>query len=425
MKKVFTILLLLIVACGGSSEDTTTTSIEDTTTTTIPPVPKVDFDIIDIYNSKLRTELCKDSPNSSKVNIDIETASESCLKQYRDNLETVFSYAENLETYITELNTYLESYPSAMTEEYTTLFQFVNDDYQAVPETYGIVANKYLERFGGEPELLNLDILNKDELGVGCKAELEYSLTENTKKAEIIFENNVGEEIKLNLSNNTENFRSFSMVNSGGLFTVKSAIFSNYLGETYSKNIDSEFYVKFKHIKITKIYFDKEKVSPGESFKVYFEWENPENLTFFTNDKLYDSNILITLKGPDLYPVGQGVAFSDNLYQQSTAGYWDMDKKYGYVEFHLDAIRENATSGQQDGGRRNWIIGPEAEYFLETISLTMTEHLNDYSFQTYYLGYDIRPDDDFEYVFGNISICDIYFERININIPQESIKFEK
>jgi len=422
MKKVLTLLLLLLVSCGGSSEETV---VQDTTTTTIPPAPIVDFDIIDIYNSKLRTELCKDSPNSSKVNIDIETTSESCLKQYRDNLETVFSYAENLETYITELNTYFESYPSAMTEEYTTLFQFVNDEYQAVPETYGIVANKYLERFGGVPELLNLDILNKDELGVGCKAELEYSLTENTKKAEIIFENNVGEEIKLNLSNKTENTRSFSMVNSGGLFTVKSAIFTNYLGETYSKKIDSEFYVKFKHIKITKIYFDKEKVSPGESFKIYFEWENPENLTFFTNNKSYDSNIFISLKGPTYSSVGLGAAFSDNLYQQSTAGYWDMDKKYGYVEIHLDAIRENLASGQQDGGRRNWIIGPEAEYFIETISLTMTEHLNDYSFQTYFLNYDIRPDDDFEYVYGNISICDMWVDRININIPQESIKFEK
>src|SRR5210317_2003587 len=127
MKKILILLLLSIVACGGSSEDTTTTSIEDTTTTTIPSVPKVDFDIIDIYNSKLRTELCKDSPNSSKVNIDIETTSESCLKQYRDNLENVFSYAESLQTYINELNSYFDSYPSAMTEEYTTLFQFVNN----------------------------------------------------------------------------------------------------------------------------------------------------------------------------------------------------------------------------------------------------------------------------------------------------------
>ena len=320
MKKVLILLLLLIVACGGSSEesvveDTATTTAQDTTTTTIPPAPTVDFNIVEIYNTKLVSELCSDAN-------EIDTTSEECLRQYRDNLETVFSYAENLETYITELNTYLELYPSAMTEEYTTLFQFVNDDYQAVPETYGIVANKYLERFGGEPELLNLDILNKDELGVGCKAELEYSLTENTKKAEVIFENNVGEEIKLNLSNNTENFRSLSMVNSGGLFTVKSAIFTNYLDEYYSKNIDSEFFVKFNHIKITKVYFDKEKVSPGESFKIYFEWENPDSLDFFSANKSYDSAIIIFLRDEN-NSNGLSIAYSDNLKQEYKAGDWD------------------------------------------------------------------------------------------------------
>ena len=35
-----------------------------------------------------------------------------------------------------------------MTEEYTKLFQFVNNEYQAVPETYGIFANKYVEGLG-------------------------------------------------------------------------------------------------------------------------------------------------------------------------------------------------------------------------------------------------------------------------------------
>ena len=97
-EKVLTLILLLIVACGGSSEETV---IQDTTTTTIPPVPTIDFNIIEIYNSKLGTELCSDAE-------EIDSTSEECLRQYRDNLEIVFSYAENLETYITELNTYFE-----------------------------------------------------------------------------------------------------------------------------------------------------------------------------------------------------------------------------------------------------------------------------------------------------------------------------
>ena len=420
-------MLLLLVSCGGSSEETV---VQDTTTTTIPPAPIVDFDIIDIYNSKLRTELCKDSPNSSKVNIDIETTSESCLKQYRDNLETVFSYAENLETYITELNTYFESYPSAMTEEYTTLFQFVNDEYQAVPETYGIVANKYLERFGGEPELLNLDILNKDELGVGCKAELEYSLTENTKKAEIIFENNVGEEIKLNLSNKTENTRSFSMVNSGGLFTVKSAVFTNYLGEDYSKNIDSEFFVKFNHIKITKVYFDKEKVSPGESFKIYFEWENPENLEFGTISNSFDSNIVIGIANENV-DGGIASAYTDNVRkQQYTTGYFDPLNKIGYVELTLDAIRSNSGSGTSTDGR-SWTIAPEGDYYIQWIYITMYEHFEEYSFQSYYMqlfnGEDVKNNSFFVDGDGDLSICenDFYVSNTQILTPQNKITFEK
>ena len=95
MKKVLFFLILLVVACGGSSEEIV---VEDTTTTTIPSAPTVDFNIVEIYNTKLGTDLCSDAE-------EIDTTSEKCLRQYRDNLELVFSYAENLETYTTELNT--------------------------------------------------------------------------------------------------------------------------------------------------------------------------------------------------------------------------------------------------------------------------------------------------------------------------------
>ena len=102
MKKVLILLMLLVVSCGGSSDETV---VEDTTTTTIPPTPTVDFNIVDIYNKNLgsESELCSDAT-------EIETTSEKCLRQYRDNLETVFSFDKSLYTYITELNTYLESY---------------------------------------------------------------------------------------------------------------------------------------------------------------------------------------------------------------------------------------------------------------------------------------------------------------------------
>ena len=96
MKKGLVFTLLFIVACGGSSEqtvveDTTTTTVQDTTTTTIPPAPTVDFNIVEIYNKNIGSEsdLCSDAT-------DIETTSEECLRQYRDNLETVFSFDKSL-----------------------------------------------------------------------------------------------------------------------------------------------------------------------------------------------------------------------------------------------------------------------------------------------------------------------------------------
>ena len=224
MKKVLILLLLLIVACGGTSqevvvEDTTTTTLQDTTTTTIPPAPTIDFNIVEIYNKKLGTELCSDAK-------EIDTTSEECLKQYRDNLETVFSYAENLETYISELNKYFESYPSAMTQEYTSLFQFVNNEYQAVPETYGIVADKYIERFGGEPQVLNIDYLN--EAWNSCPLKFLVQKSENLKSGEIIYSDNFNNEIKINLNSETIN-----LPNIGGNFYVKEINATNFLGETY------------------------------------------------------------------------------------------------------------------------------------------------------------------------------------------------
>ena len=135
------LLLFLLFACGGSSEENV---IQDTTTTTIPSVPTVDFNIVEIYNTKLEADLCSDAK-------DIDTTSEKCLKQYKDNLEIVVSYSEKIKIYVTELNNYFELYPSEMTEEYTKLFKFINTEYQAVSENYELITNKYIERFGGVP----------------------------------------------------------------------------------------------------------------------------------------------------------------------------------------------------------------------------------------------------------------------------------
>ena len=61
-----------------------------------------------------------------------------------------------------------------MTEEYKTLFQLIDDEYQGLPETYGTVTNKYIERFGGVPELLDFEIENVDSLNAGCNLVTNY-----------------------------------------------------------------------------------------------------------------------------------------------------------------------------------------------------------------------------------------------------------
>ena len=150
MKKL-TIFLLFFSLCG----DTLTSEvepmpeideiIEDSSITeqdsNIPPLPTVSFDIVEIYETKLVVELCSDAT-------EIDSTTEECLRQYRDNLEFVFGYAEDLRIYMDDLNEYFANYPSTFTEEFRDLYAFVNDKFSFVPQNYGIVASKYQERFG-------------------------------------------------------------------------------------------------------------------------------------------------------------------------------------------------------------------------------------------------------------------------------------
>ena len=150
MKKL-TIFLLFFSMCGDTSisevEPTPESNeiVEDASITeqdsNSPPLPTVSFDIVEIYETKLVVELCSDAT-------EIDSTTEECLRQYRDNLEFVFGYAEDLRIYMDDLNEYFANYPSTFTEEFRDLYAFVNDKFSTVPQNYGIVASKYQERFG-------------------------------------------------------------------------------------------------------------------------------------------------------------------------------------------------------------------------------------------------------------------------------------
>ena len=272
MKKALVLLLLLLVACGGSSEetaveDTKTPTIQDTTTTTIPPAPTVDFNIVEIYNKNIGTEseLCNDAT-------EIDTTSEECLRQYRDNLETVFSFDKSLYTYITELNTYLESYPSAMTEEYTVLFEFLNNQYRDVPETYGLVLDKYFERFGGVPTISLPIFSNPENLSVNCTVDGKFDYSENLKSAELTYINNTGEIISFN----TNDLQGFSKLlkNTGGTFSLFQSKVTNYLDESFeqSNNIENSFFVEHLFHRIVTINLPSE-IEKGDIFQISMKIE--------------------------------------------------------------------------------------------------------------------------------------------------------
>ena len=93
-------------------------------------------------------------------------------------------------------------------------------------ETYGIVADKYIERFGGEPQVLNIDYLN--EAWNSCPLKYLVQKSENLKSGEIIYSDNFNNEIKINLNSETIN-----LPNIGGNFYVKEINATNFLGETY------------------------------------------------------------------------------------------------------------------------------------------------------------------------------------------------
>ena len=265
MKKVLILLLLLSVACGGSSEetavnDTTTTTVQDTTTTTIPPVPTIGFDIIENYNLKLVDELCLGSES-------IDTVTESCLKQYREDLEWLTRYNDQIQEYVNELNQYFEQYPEQLTEEYSSYLSFVKNEYSAVFTDYEIVSDKYIERFGGTPNLTSI-LFTESNLISWCPADFAFQTNESFKTGTITFKNQLNEYISMTIDQNVTKTLNVT----GGLFQIENIAAENYLGEKFvldGSDFNTQFTVQNFAPMITTIGF--ETISSNYVLKVGFK----------------------------------------------------------------------------------------------------------------------------------------------------------
>ena len=265
MKKVSILLLLFIVACGGSSEetvvqDTTTTTVQDTTTTTIPPVPTIGFDIIENYNIKLVDELCLGSES-------IDTVTESCLKQYREDLEWLTRYNDQIQEYVNELNQYFEQYPEQLTEEYSSYLSFVKNEYSAVFTDYEIVSDKYIERFGGTPNLTSI-LFTESNLISWCPADFAFQTNESFKTGTITFKNQLNEYISMTIDQNVTKTLNVT----GGLFQIENIAAENYLGEKFvldGSDFNTQFTVQNFAPMITTVGF--ETISSNYVLKVGFK----------------------------------------------------------------------------------------------------------------------------------------------------------
>ena len=284
MKKALVLLLLFIFACGGSGEDTavedtTNTSVLDTTTTTIPPAPTSDINYIELFNSKLGTELCSDAT-------EIDTTSEECLRKYKENLNYLITLQNEIGDFGSALIAYYETYPELVNQEYEDFINFVENDYSQVFTVADGVENKYIERFGGVPVINNIVFDENSKLSAGCTVNGKFSVGENMFRATLNYKNDVGQIFTFDINKNKLSFN-LNLLTQGGTFTFHSGQSQNYLGENYTiENFSSNFYIDHLFNRVVDIVYPSAPVNKGESFTVVMyvdlkrDIENAE-ITFF------------------------------------------------------------------------------------------------------------------------------------------------
>ena len=316
MKKVLILFLLLIVTCGGSSEetsiedittntiqDTTTTTVQDTTTTTIPPAPTSDINYIELYNSKLGTELCSDAK-------EIDTTSEECLRQYKENLNYLITLQNEIGNFGSALIAYYETYPELVNQEYEDYINFVENEYSQVFTTLSTVEDKYIERFSGKPTISLPIFSNPENLSVNCTVDGKFDYSENLKSAELTYINNTGEIISFN----TNDLQGFSKLlkNTGGTFSLFQSKVTNYLDETFeqSNNLENSFFIEHLFHRISKIELP-DSISKGQSFQIKIYIEPVQNVQIDT--------VRITMLDPLTNSFDDGTTMATNKIENNVA----------------------------------------------------------------------------------------------------------
>ncbi len=272
MKKVLILLLLLLVACGGTSEessvqdtttttvqDTTTTTVEDTTTTTIPPAPTSDINYIELYNSKLGAELCSDAK-------EIDTTSEECLRQYKENLNYLITLQNEIGDFGSALIAYYETYPELVNQEYEDYINFIENEYSQVFLKFSNVENKYIERFGGVPIIKEITFDDNSKLSVGCEVGGKFLVGENMYKATLNYKNDIGQIYSFTINKNKLTFN-LELLTQGGVFNFIGGEGQNYLGEIYElNNFSSSFFVNHLFNRVIDIILPSDVISVGDEF---------------------------------------------------------------------------------------------------------------------------------------------------------------
>ena len=281
MKKVLILLMLLVVSCGGSSDetvvedtttttvqDTTTTTVQDTTTTTIPPVPTSDINYIELFNSKLGTELCSDAK-------EIDTTSEECLRQYKENLNYLITLQNEIGDFGSDLIAYYETYPELVNQEYEDYINFIENEYSQVFTAANDVENKYIERFGGSPILSEINFDDLSNLSVGCEVGWSFEASENFNSGSLLFKNNSGEFIEVNIFHDDLSGY-FKLMNTGGVFKLESGTVKNFLNEEFQISLNS-FFVEHLFHRISKVEIPS-SITKGQKFEIKISVEPVSNV---------------------------------------------------------------------------------------------------------------------------------------------------